>query len=273
MELAGYEDYPDVTVGAAAELKKIFDILCLLKWVSRSHSAQWQNSPAGDNDTEYTGEFDLDQGKFFEIDEDGADFYGDTNYRNASTDTGGYSNFKSGHDNLMDSGSNTHLQSEQGDNTYNLDTSQRYMFRFVTIGDAPNLPVSTRGYRNWIYALKIKEVYDWEPARDALGFTGKPNQVEKYNYINDSGSGSTMAHTGFSHTPDPTEELRKCTSTFTDIDENNHTVEYDDNLSLASLPASIPSENDTSLVYVSMFHRVTIENWNHAGGFLTHTNF
>ena len=269
-EIAGYTDLIDISTGSAVELKKFYDLLKLLKWVNRFHGLSWDNS-SSNNNTEYVGEFDLSQSHFFLQDQNGADFYGSNNYRDAALDTGGYTSFVNGHSNLFSAGNASHLRSDQNNTTHPLQTGFYYHWRFRTTGSAGNLPGSPRGYLNWIHAFRVKEIYDWSVARSVIGFTGKPNQVERYDYISDVTY--TMDHTGFSYTPDAENILRKATPTFTDIDADNHTVEFNENLNLANMPASIPPENDESLVLLNMATALDIEFWDYEGGFLYHTDF
>ena len=270
-ELAGYTDYPDIKTGSAAELKKLYDLISSLKWVWRPHFIDWSDFPAGANDTEFVGEFDLNQAGFFVIDPDGADHYGNAGYRDINTDGGGFSLFQTGHANIVaGSGDALHYMSDQDVNTYHLDPYYAYYFRFRTTSNGP-IP-GQRGYHNFLYAYHRKDIYDWSVARAVIGFTGKPNQFEKYAYL-DQGSGSNMQHTGFSHTAETENVLRRATPTLVEIDADNQTVEFDENLNYATIPASMPPENTESVVQTILINQWMIEHWNHADGFKYHTDF
>jgi hypothetical protein len=265
-ELVGYDSQVDIRTGSAIELKKLYDLITRMKWVWRPHFINWDNFSAGNNDTECIGEFDLNQGKFFLVDIDGADYYqySGNNYVPV-TNTLPHSLWKAGMTRrTMQQGNVNHFISNQAGNTFPLQRLQRYYTKIRTIASIPT--GGPRGYINWMYAFHTKEHYDWAPARAVVGFNGKPNQFERYQYVGGTSS-SSISHTGFAFTPDVPNVLRVPVPTLVEIDADNQTVEYDDQLNQMTYPSSIPSTNAQSGVRTSVIVNWEIEHWDYDGGF------
>jgi len=170
-EITGYTSYPDLSVYAAVEVKKWYDMLVVLKYIFR------QSGLRGDDYLIYNGVFDVEAEAFFSSNIDGAEYFvsqvnPQDNPETPIADSTVYDAFEDANvalfgtlpdqfDESTDTGTTPPepFESESGDGStiYNLLASR-----------------SSDEYVSWLRAWETTYVADWTDSIAAVGFTGKP---------------------------------------------------------------------------------------------------
>lgn len=177
LEVTGYTTYPDLTVMAPEEVKKLYDMVVIMRYVVRNTQATLRSNVH----RVFGGEFDVSQaGNFSEGDDgDGANYYnsGSSSDVTPITNTTPYSAFETGNSNLFGSSAASFDESTDS-GTYEPPffggVDQPYYIKLVvTSGKA--------GYRNLIRAFQTHFVIDWATPKTAVGFIGKPLEYKTQN--------------------------------------------------------------------------------------------
>lgn len=267
-EKTGYTSWPDLSVCAPEEVKKLYDMVTTLKVVIRPYVNVGPGTPINDNEFIFDGEFDPAQSTGFVVDETGADYYGGNTRGEGGNAVGTatpYTDFKTGNSNLFASGS-TNWQT--GDTGTEPDYNDPYKFNMGRLGGG-NYWAWQRSAR-WTYSV------DWTDIINNLGITGRPidydSSIDKIETLTeDYPTGHDTAIT----TPAAVNVIyhRDVTiSTVSNVDE----LEVDDQLGNATLPTNITDiaageEIDVLISIAIDGRRRFYENWDGEGGFDSYT--
>ena len=170
LEVTGYTTYPDLSVMAPEEVKKLYDMVVVMKYVVRNT----QSTLRANVHRIFIGEFDVSQsGNFSEGDDgDGANYYnaGSSSTVTPITNTTPYSAFETGNSNLFASSAASFDESTDS-GTYEPPfyggVDQPYYIKLI-------ITAGKGGYRSLIRAFQTHFVIDWATPKTAVGFIGKP---------------------------------------------------------------------------------------------------
>lgn len=173
-EITGYTSWPDLSVYAKEEVKKWYDMLTALKKVIRQRGDD-QGGAVGDDYMIYDGIFDVEQGKFFFVDQTGADFYtiDPTNYE-AVSNTTPFDNFTTANDALFGTLPDSFDESTDS-GTYPPELDTPYHIRVARKGDG--------NYVTWNKSFVPTYVADWDIIEAAIGLPGKPLSYENHQFL------------------------------------------------------------------------------------------
>ena len=263
-EKTGYTSWPDLSVGAPEEVKKLYDMVTTLKVVIRQYVNVGSETPINDNEFIFDGEFDPAQSTGFGIDETGADYYGGNTRGeggNAVAATTPYTDFKTGNSNLFASGSTSWTTGDSGTEP---EQTEPYTFNMGRLAGG-NYWAWQRSAR-WTYSV------DWTDIIDNLGITGRPvdydSSIDKIASLIET---FPVGHDTAITTPAAVNVIyhRDVTiSTVSNVDE----LEIDDQLGNATLPTNITDiaageEIDVLVSIATEGRRLFYENWDGEGGF------
>ena len=266
LEVTGYTTYPDLSVMAPEEVKKLYDMVVVMRYVVRSTQDNFFNQTVWSNmEREFNGEFDISETGAFGDGDNGkqADYYGSVSDISPITDVTSYTDFETGNSNLFGSSSAS----------YNAGTAQPFY-----LGHARpyyiKLIVGSGYYRNLIRAAQTSFLIDWAVPRAIMGFVGSPLEYKtQANMVALTNTFPTGFDTNFDYPASTTTTDQRywetvSTSTASDI----ATVERDNLLVSVTLPASPSSlaTNDTIVVNPEMsttLAHTMLEDWGGDGGF------
>jgi hypothetical protein len=274
-EVTGYTTYPDLSVMAPEEIKKLYDMVVEMRYVLRNPDPTARSNVH----RVFKGEFDTSQSNFYVAEDnvgDGANYY---NSGSASgipiATTGPYSNFKTGNSNLFTTLSTSFDESTDSgtheppfyhgiDNPYYI-----WHRRFTADG---------LKYTNFIKSFLTYYVVDWATPQTAVGFTGKPVDYKGQNLISNLvETFPTGNDTNFQFPASTTAVNQRYWETLTDTAVGDVVTLKRDNLlvgvTLPATPSTIPN-NDSIKVEVTVNSNLCVqylEDWDGDGGFEYYT--
>tara|TARA_Y100000593_G_scaffold65334_1_gene120403 strand:- start:93 stop:1295 length:1203 start_codon:yes stop_codon:yes gene_type:complete len=268
-EITGYTSYPDLSVYAAEEVKKWYDMISAMKVVWRLYVSV-SGVSINDNFRIWKGEFDKDFSKFFVVDEDGAEYYGGQTEGEGgepTSNTTPYTDFKAGNDNLFDSGDFTFTEG-------------------TDIGTPPiwyqpyNLHVGRLAggnYWNWMRSARLTIVADWTDVENNLGVTGRPvdydESIDKIRTFSEDFPTGLDPNTG---TPAAEDVIYRRSIESVTVNVNEIEIEIDDQVTPGTLPTNITdlAADEEIRIGVDIENSARgrfYENWDGDGGFIYFT--
>lgn len=270
-EVTGYTSYPDLSVMAPEEVKKLYDMVVIMQYAIRNYAF----SMSGKHRV-VDGEFDKDMDPFFISDENdngfGADFYnGGSSTDILVSNTTSYSSFKTGNGNLFGATSSTFDESTDS-GTFN------------PIAEGLNSPYSIKfvrnagSYRNFINAYQYKYITDWTTAQTAVGFIGLPLSYKGHSLLTSLTNDFPVGHDpSFSFPGTSTAVNQRYYETITGSGTASAVTVSKDNLMAGlSLPATVTTMPDNEEILViadvsSNLRANMLEFWDGDGGFESYT--
>lgn len=273
LEVTGYTTYPDLTVMAPEEVKKLYDMVVIMRFVSRNYNPATQTTAVY---RIFNGEFDVDLAAALTVDDnnngDGGDFYNGGVSTAVSTGTSTpYNDFKTGNTNLFGSSAST----------FNEDTDTGTFPPSLLIAKPYNISFrrfSGSSYTNFINSFQTAFVVDWDIAQTEVGFIGKPVEYKAQNTLTALTENFPSGHdTSFQFPATTTAINQRYYETVSDSAVGDVVTISRDNLLIGvTLPSTQTSIADAEAILVqaefSNNLRVFIlEDWDADGGFEYYT--
>jgi len=268
-EVTGYTSYPDLTVMAPEEVKKLYDMVVVMKLVIRNYNPATQTTAVH---RIFTGEFDVDLAAALTTDDnnngDGGDFYNGGVSTAVSTGTSTpYNDFKTGNSNLFGSSAAS----------FNEDTDSGTFPPSLLIAKPYNISFrrfSSSSYTNFINSFQTAFVVDWDIAQTAVGFTGKPIDYKAQNTITSLTESFPSGHdTSFQYPASTTAVDQRYYETVSDSAVGEVVTISRDNLLVGvTLPSTQTSiaDGEAILVQAEFANNLRVfilEDWDGDGGF------
>ena len=268
-EKTGYTSWPDLSVYAAAEVKKWYDMVTTLKVVWRTY-VNTSGTPSNDNYRIWVGEFDKDFSKFYVVDEDGAEYYGgqtEGEGGEATSNTTPFTDFKTGNGNLFASGDFTFTEGvdtgtpPEWDRPYKLNVGR----------------LSGGNYWNYIRAARLTIVGDWTDIEANTGITGRPidydESIDVIRTFTETFPTGEDPNTG---TPAAEDVIyRRSINSVTAVGDEEK-IEIDDQITAGTMPTNITDIGTSEEILINIrlengIRGIFYENWDDDGGFIYFT--
>ena len=284
-EITGYTSFPDLSVYAAEEVKKWYDMIAVCTTIFRKSGIEDPLFEAATDDyLIFDGQFDVEADAALTANQDGAEFFGGDPtlfVGELTSDNTVYAAFKSGQDALF--GTLPTSFDESTDTGTFPPVQPRItpvydMSAFVIDGG-----VGDDTYFSWARAWQITYVADWTESIAAIGFTGRPlsykNQCKAEHTINSNFSFSPVYTFPASTTAD--DQRYYTTNVVTQVGDKDE-IAVDHLLSPVTTPANISAfalgdsidsniELETNAFQNEFGADQFLELWNGEGGFDSYT--
>ncbi len=272
LEVTGYTTYPDLSVMAPEEVKKLYDMVVIMRYARRDPQSQLRANVH----RIFEGEFDISQAATYVVEDpegDGANYYNAGSSAGViPTNTAPYTAFNTGNGNLFGTpGASFDESVDSGtfEPPFYHGVRRPYFVwlrRFNAGGDK---------YTNFIKAYQTQHVIDWSVPRALVGFIGLPLAYLAQNNMSSLVNAFPAGHdTLFDYPAATTTTDQRYWETVTDSEALDVVTMKRDNLlvgvTLPATPSSIASGESIEVepffgTNLISFH---LEDWDGEGGFV-----